>query len=123
MKEHRAMSVSSYTQTSGGARGPGSHAVAAAIAFSGLAVLASLVIWLAHLSGNEVSSPSPSSLAPHATQGIEGMAGMSGMSAGSGSTEAAPSEQVTLPANAAQLAAAHQPLPAALPPVGSGSVH
>src|SRR5262245_11984844 len=81
--------------------GPGRVAVAAAIAFSGLAVLVSVAIWLVHLDSGDSSTAAPA--AGHT------MADMPGM--GATAATAAPSTQITLPANAAALAAAHQPMP------------
>jgi nitrite reductase (NO-forming) len=93
--------------------GPGRAAVAGAIAFSGLAVLVSLAIWLVRIGGDGATAAAPASGASQA------MADMPGMSTASPAT-AAP---ISLPANAAALAAAHHAVPAELPPLAAGHVH
>ena len=97
--------------------GPGRLAVAAAIAFSGLAVLVSLAVWLVHVGDADTSVATPP---PAATTTADAMADMPGMSV---MTAANAAPQIALPANAAALAAAHQPAPVELPPLAPGHLH
>jgi nitrite reductase (NO-forming) len=94
----------------------GRRAVALAIAFTGLAMLVSLTVWLVMMSGRDDSS-TPARASSNGT-----MAAMPGMTTSStaGASVAAPIE---LPANAAALAAAHHPYPSALSTVAPGTLH
>ena len=88
----------------------GIRAVAFAIAFTGVAILASLTIWLVRSSGRTTT--------PDAAVVTDSMASMAGTK--NASSSAAP---ISLPANAAELAAAHHPFSAQLPPLTKGHVH
>jgi nitrite reductase (NO-forming) len=94
----------------------GSRAVAATIAFSGLVMLAALVVWLLTMSSHGTASALSASAAVPAS--ATSMPGMNMAAAGATS-----SPQITLPANAAELAAAHQARSAELPPLAAGHVH
>jgi nitrite reductase (NO-forming) len=114
------MNATVHPHTYEAPEGPGRLAVAFAIAFSGLAVLVSLAIWLVHTGSSDASNPAPNSMNMTASQ----MADMPSMSAtAAAATAAVPATQISLPANAAALAAAHKPAPVELPPVGPGHLH
>ncbi|MEO9175634.1 MAG: multicopper oxidase domain-containing protein [Gaiellales bacterium] len=99
--------------------GVGRRAVAVAIAFTGIAMIVSLALWLVVMSGRgdtgAVVKPAAGSVANGS------MAGMPGMAATSSGTSAV-SAPITVPENAAALALAHKPYPAALPPVAAAPV-
>jgi nitrite reductase (NO-forming) len=92
----------------------GRRAVALAIAFTGVAMLVSLTVWLVVMSGRDASSGSP------AKNGA--MASMPGMTT-TGGAAATAADPISLPANAAALAAAHHPFPAELARVPPGTLH
>jgi nitrite reductase (NO-forming) len=100
----------------------GRRAVALAIAFTGIAMIVSLALWLVVMSGrgdaSATGTPAAGNVAKTPMAAMPGMTA-AGASNASASAVAAP---ITLPENAAALAAAHKPFPAALPPTTVGSV-
>jgi nitrite reductase (NO-forming) len=97
----------------------GRRAVALAIAATGVAMLVSLALWLVVTSGRSDASAGVTPAA--AASGTASMASMPGMTAAS-SAAVAVAPPIALPDDAAALAAAHKPYPAALPPTAPAPV-
>jgi nitrite reductase (NO-forming) len=89
----------------------GRRAVVAAIVFTGIAMLVSVTLWLVTVSDSHTVA---GTVAPAAEMGGMDM---------SGGASGIASEPISLPDNAAALAAAHRPYPADLPALTSASVH
>ncbi len=100
----------------------GRRAVAVAIVFTGIAMLVSLTLWLVVMSGRSDANTKASPAADGSAR--TSMAAMPGMTAAAASNASAPAvaAPITLPENAAALAAARTPFPAALPPTTGGNV-
>jgi nitrite reductase (NO-forming) len=100
----------------------GRRAVTVAIVFTGIAMIVSLTVWLVVMSGRSDANAKISPAADRAAR--TSMAAMPGMTAAAASNASAPAvaAPITLPENAAALAAARTPFPAALPPTTGSNV-